>query len=382
MNIDHDPGAAVLVGSGETTTADEWETYVGRLRGESLSAGWPADDVDADLRAGLGNIVLRDAAGRHCRFDLSGWTYRNGTAFVPGRPDGPVSVQFVVVDALVDIDLTTVSPLVEQAEAELARLDAVAAAAGPYAPPVSPAGPGTFSFAPTHVVPAGGMRSWPAAGAAAPGPSLDPRLAVQVVTEWGSWAEIVCGNGWRAWVDGRQLERVGSNPTGAPTHPAAFAPPTPPTHSSAAPTGSGVWTGPSKATWRVSLGAALVALGTTMPWYDTGGGVESLNAFDVPAKFLADYEQPGDGVKLALVLLVAAAAAFVARHRRGWERWTAVLGSAVGAACIAFVLQVQRQLSAFEDLGGDVPGLTDVIGLGVVASIAGAGLLVWGGRAR
>jgi len=35
--------------------------------------------------------------------------------------------------------------------------------------------------------------------------TLGPWLEVQVVQEVGSWANIVCSNGWQGWVDARQL---------------------------------------------------------------------------------------------------------------------------------------------------------------------------------
>jgi hypothetical protein len=64
----------------------------------------------------------------------------------------------------------------------------------------------TPGWAPTHVVPRGGMRVWER-----PDPSAPPltRLAggleVQVREESGGWTRIGCANGWSGWVDGRQL---------------------------------------------------------------------------------------------------------------------------------------------------------------------------------
>lgn len=61
----------------------------------------------------------------------------------------------------------------------------------------------------THRVPAVGLPTWPAPDpAAAPGPNLDPGLAVQVVEDRGDWVRVVCENGWSCWVDGRRLERL------------------------------------------------------------------------------------------------------------------------------------------------------------------------------
>lgn len=77
----------------------------------------------------------------------------------------------------------------------------------PYAPQPAPYPPeATPGFVPTHTVPASGLPAW-----AAPDPNtaavanLDAWLGVQVVAWQGDWAEILCANGWQAWVNGRLL---------------------------------------------------------------------------------------------------------------------------------------------------------------------------------
>ncbi|POX51296.1 hypothetical protein C3489_20145 [Streptomyces sp. Ru71] len=73
-------------------------------------------------------------------------------------------------------------------------------------------------FAPTHVVPRGGMPAWEAPDPARPTVALDALLPVQLTERRGDWAHVLCSNGWSAWVDGRLLVAVPQDPprAGAP----------------------------------------------------------------------------------------------------------------------------------------------------------------------
>jgi hypothetical protein len=65
-------------------------------------------------------------------------------------------------------------------------------------------------WAPTHLVPAGGMQAW-----ATPDPSRPPiamlaeRLDLRVIERAADWAHVVASNGWTGWVDGRRLIGIG-----------------------------------------------------------------------------------------------------------------------------------------------------------------------------
>jgi hypothetical protein len=63
-------------------------------------------------------------------------------------------------------------------------------------------------FEPTHLVPADGLGTFQHPGGRDAGPVLDPRLPVRVVEQRGTWARIICENGWSAWVDAGSLEPV------------------------------------------------------------------------------------------------------------------------------------------------------------------------------
>ncbi|KUO15076.1 SH3 domain-containing protein [Streptomyces dysideae] len=67
-------------------------------------------------------------------------------------------------------------------------------------------------FRPTHVVPQHGMPAWEAPDPARPTLPLDPLLPVQLMERRGDWGQVLCANGWSAWVDGRYLVAVPQDP--------------------------------------------------------------------------------------------------------------------------------------------------------------------------
>ncbi|MEV5433307.1 hypothetical protein [Streptomyces sp. NPDC052701] len=70
-------------------------------------------------------------------------------------------------------------------------------------------------FRPTHVVPPHGMPAWETPGPDRPTVALDPLLPVRLVERRGDWGQVVCSNGWSAWVDGRLLVAVPQDPPGS-----------------------------------------------------------------------------------------------------------------------------------------------------------------------
>ncbi|MGW7290197.1 hypothetical protein ACWGH4_32490, partial [Streptomyces sp. NPDC054847] len=69
-----------------------------------------------------------------------------------------------------------------------------------------------WEFRATHVVPPWGMPAWEAPDVSRPTTPLDPLLPVQLAERRGDWGQIVCANGWSAWVDGRLLVAVPQEP--------------------------------------------------------------------------------------------------------------------------------------------------------------------------
>ncbi|MFD9333992.1 hypothetical protein ACFWBF_06185 [Streptomyces sp. NPDC060028] len=74
-------------------------------------------------------------------------------------------------------------------------------------------------FHPTHVVPQEGLPAWEEPDLSRPTTPLDPFLPVRLLSRRGEWGEVLCANGWSAWVDGRLLVAVPQPPpTGGRPH--------------------------------------------------------------------------------------------------------------------------------------------------------------------
>ncbi|MBT2466671.1 hypothetical protein J7E97_02005 [Streptomyces sp. ISL-66] len=67
-------------------------------------------------------------------------------------------------------------------------------------------------FRPTHIVPQEGLAAWETPDLSRPTVPLDEFLPVQLVSRRGEWGEVLCANGWSAWVDGRMLVPVPQPP--------------------------------------------------------------------------------------------------------------------------------------------------------------------------
>ncbi|MET9377340.1 hypothetical protein ABZX98_24895 [Streptomyces sp. NPDC002992] len=79
----------------------------------------------------------------------------------------------------------------------------------PVTPPVPDYVP---DFRPTHVVPRDGMPAWEAPDPGLPTVPLDAFLPVELVQRLGDWGQVLCSNGWSAWVDARLLVSVPVDP--------------------------------------------------------------------------------------------------------------------------------------------------------------------------
>ncbi|MDQ1373449.1 MAG: hypothetical protein QOJ09_787 [Actinomycetota bacterium] len=223
-------------------------------------------------------------------------------------------------------------------------------------------------FVPTHVIPAGGLPAW-----AAPDPTQDivatieARVEVVVREERGAWADVLCSNGWSAWVDGRRLLAIGA---GSPS----YAQPQPAAGGYGAPVGGGAPGAAGPAQLDVAtlkrlatppvIGAVLLALGTILPWTRSGFG--SGNGFDVPITFLWSKTAGSGGVKLGLLLLVLGAGGVYVASRADIQRFRIAVGGVAALCVVLFVVQFQRVLS------GTHVSLTKVLGFGVLVTLVGA----------
>jgi hypothetical protein len=98
----------------------------------------------------------------------------------------------------------------EIAESERKAREIAAGGARPAASSPSPAAaqPAAGPWAPTHVVPAGGLPAWATPDPSAPqAAKLEAGVELQVTEQRGDWAHVVATNGWSGWVDARRLQR-------------------------------------------------------------------------------------------------------------------------------------------------------------------------------
>lgn len=231
----------------------------------------------------------------------------------------------------------------------------------------------------THFAPAAGMPTWPSPGSSSAGPRLDPHLPVQLRRELGDWAEIVCSNGWGAWVDRRKLvpapsRTASSGPTvvaaAVATTATGFGRPVPQ---------SGPFVVPSAKTWPVVVGSLLVVGSVLLPWITFGRGTSDLNALDVPAGFLFNTRAADSRFKVGTILVLLGFVAVVLGHVRATQRLARIPGVLCAVAVVLFVVQLHRLLRESEELGLD-HSLFDVLGFGVLPCMVGTLLLLWGPR--
>ncbi|MCA1706790.1 MAG: hypothetical protein LC808_27430, partial [Actinobacteria bacterium] len=105
----------------------------------------------------------------------------------------------------------------------------------------------------------------------------------------------------------------------------------------------------------------LVLLGSFLPWYSVFG--VSISSWDVPVMFLVSASESGTGLKVGLLLLVAAAFGLPYATKQPLPNWVrpAVAGIAGAATGLAIV-------RGFAD---DSAGLS----LGIFVTLVGAGLI-------
>jgi hypothetical protein len=163
-----------------TFTPEEWETRVANVAAVLDSNGL----TESDLRQALAEVLFTDSERRVWFYDSTAWFCQNGEQWTPSQPAGPLwlrpwTMQWMVMPDGPDDPLAS-------------------ATAGPAT--------ATTAFTPTHRIGPDGLATWPSPDAAAPpGPPVAGGLEVQVSEARGDWAEIVCSNGWSAWVDHRRL---------------------------------------------------------------------------------------------------------------------------------------------------------------------------------
>lgn len=212
------------------------------------------------------------------------------------------------------------------------------------------------AYVATHRVPPTGLQAWATPDASQPAAAdLAPNLDVQLVRWWGEWAEIRCSNGWTAWVGGRQL---------VPT--AAAGP-------GLAQVQARLRNLPAGVTPLIAGGAALVVLGTFLPWLSASAFGVSVNAssWDVPFLYLVTGENTLSGLDIGLVLVLVgiAVVAVPLVTKRPLDA-----GLVVGAAglVIATAVMFFLRVSVIDDTAGAGVGFGPFVsaGGGVLLAVA------------
>jgi SH3-like domain-containing protein len=241
------------------------------------------------------------------------------------------------------------------------------AAARPYEPPHSPPTPSPVratapsAWTATHAVPAGGLDAWESPdGAVAPLTHLAPGVQLSVLeTQPNGWTHVVGANGWRGWVDGRRLVGAASGRSGALS----------PSRRADAPFGMSMpsWWPPEVAVLSAA-GAALVLLGSFLPWLTVGPA--SASAWDISIGFLITGGSVAGGLKVGFILLAVLAVLLPAVTKRALP--DAVLPTVGLIAIGAAVLTLIRGLAGITVAGFHV---TYDPGFGLFLTLAGGGIL-------
>jgi hypothetical protein len=211
-------------------------------------------------------------------------------------------------------------------------------------------------WAPTHRVPAGGLRAWDEPDPSLqPSSRLEPRVELQIAERKGDWARGVGSNGWSGWIDARKLEEM--KPTSA---------------------GGTIDLGGIKLRPLPAIAAAALALASFLPWLSIGGGIGqgagvTTNSFDIALSFLWDYTAAGSPYLGFALLALAAAALFMATVAKPNPGLVRLLGVITIAITTLFVVQMYRGVT---EGGGTIGDVFDFLGFAVWVAIgAGVALL-------
>ena len=153
----------------------DWESRAAKVRAELAADGIAPSDLFQVL------VMFRflDDANRSWSYTGDQWLTWDGRQWLPAPAPGPLRM-------VLSMDLGP-QPGPE-----------------PVPPQDKSSGP---VYEPTHLIPPTGAPAWANPDASVPPvATLPPNLDV-MVTDWAptGWARVAASNGWRGWIDGRQL---------------------------------------------------------------------------------------------------------------------------------------------------------------------------------
>lgn len=113
------------------------------------------------------------------------------------------------------------------------------------------------------------------------------------------------------------------------------------------------------------IGALAAALSIYLPWISAGG--DSVNAHEISAMFLLDYDTTNRGVEAGLLLLVAAGIVLADLFVRSPTLHRVATGAAIAVIVIPalFLVQMRRLTSATQQSFGDLLGIGSFVTIAV-----------------
>ncbi|MEX2323558.1 MAG: hypothetical protein WEA29_07280 [Acidimicrobiia bacterium] len=334
----------------------EPEAPADRVDGIVAALAEPVPGVATDVRFEDGvltaTLTARIAADRLSKHSVLGGVYAIAGLAETALAPSPATTADAPAVAVPEAGASPFAPPVSQFDTDAADPDATQVVDDEPEPEAEHTRVLERVWAPTHVVPRGGLPAWPRPDGRAPADvHLEPRVELVVAETRGDWARVVGDNGWSGWVDNRRLVMLDRR--------------------GATPAASRVSDERTPSTLRrfvlPLLGILSIGAAVALPWLRDGGG--DLDAFEIPFAFLWDVATAAQPA-IAWVLLGAAAlaAALIALPRARLAHLP--LGLAILAMPIFFVSQV------YQGIGGSVSDTISLIGLGPTAALlAGVFLL-------
>ena len=194
---------------------------------------------------------------------------------------------------------------------------------------------------------------------------------VTLVGRRGRWVHLRDADGLDVWADGSALAGVARGvaaPTEAPANTPQPVEPAVPMVVEKARAPLRLGTGPIVG----AIGGLVVVAGALLPWVQAKGRDVEADAFDVPLRFLSDWQNLGkSGFELGWLVVILAGIGIVVSLVRGGGIVRRILGLALVIVCAVYVLQWQDFLTSGERGLGTGLNVWDVVGYGVVVTFGG-----------
>jgi hypothetical protein len=235
-----------------------------------------------------------------------------------------------------------------------------------------------------HHVPAGGILVFERPDRR--GPPIRELTAGEEVSVAGRrppWVHIRAADGLDGWVDGTELAGIAVGAAPVAAHPGPEGSP-----------GASSLTAPKvvekqRSRMRLGTGPVLGALagilaivGTVLPWVQTVGKLDQVDAFGLAVNVLSGWDHAlKGGFELGLLIVILAGVGAVVSLVSGGGIVRRVLGLALMIICVVYVLQTQDLLTTSDRGLGTGLNVWDLVDYGVLVTFGG-GLVMLGAPSR